>query len=231
MKTLLDRDELVLNPPELGCALYLPGLPGGGSKIHDRSPYANSGTIAGATWRRLPSGLWYLDFDGTDDYATIPHSDSVSFSGTEMTAIAWICPGAWGNDGTILRKGSYGAVGTTGYFLDINDGTEFRAQLYGVTGGSATHSVSGCDLNVWIRLAVVYDGSKLSFFVNKGRMTYQDATGNVATNSADLLIGSEAPSDDQFQGGIALVRLYNRAVSRSALDQGYQREKHLFGAW
>ena len=57
MKTRLDKDELVFNPPELGCVLYLPGLPGGGSRIHDRSPYANNGTVAGATWRHLPVSM------------------------------------------------------------------------------------------------------------------------------------------------------------------------------
>ena len=70
MKTLLDRDidELIFDPPELGSVLYLTGLPCGGSKIYDRSPYGNHGTITGATWKRLPSGLWYLDLDALDDY-------------------------------------------------------------------------------------------------------------------------------------------------------------------
>jgi len=48
MKALDDREDLVFSPPELGCVHYLPGLPGGGSKIHDRSPCGNIGTITGA---------------------------------------------------------------------------------------------------------------------------------------------------------------------------------------
>jgi len=66
METLLYSrvDALMFSPPELGCVLYLSGLPNSGSKIHDRSPYGNHGAITGATWQRLPSGLWCLSFDG-----------------------------------------------------------------------------------------------------------------------------------------------------------------------
>ena len=68
MRTILDVDELVFNPPELGCVLYLPGPPGGGNKIFDCSPYGNHGTITGATWEKTVGGLGCLSFDGTDDY-------------------------------------------------------------------------------------------------------------------------------------------------------------------
>ena len=91
MKTLLDRDRLVFEPPQPGCVLYLPGLPGGGNKLYDRSPYANVGTITGATWKRLPSGLWYLDFDGTDDYLDVGQ-DSSLMPTTSLTIELWLNP-------------------------------------------------------------------------------------------------------------------------------------------
>ena len=60
MQGLLERDKIVLNPPALGTVLFLSGLPGSGNRIYDRSPYGRLGVITGATWKRLPSGLWYL---------------------------------------------------------------------------------------------------------------------------------------------------------------------------
>lgn len=74
-------------PPALdGAVLYMPGLPGYGSKIWDRSQGGNHGTIVGATWERLPSGLWTLRYWG-DDYVNI---DSA------LTSLAATTKGYWG---------------------------------------------------------------------------------------------------------------------------------------
>ncbi len=54
-------------PPPANCVLHLTGYPPGGATITDFSGQGNHGTITGATWVRLPSGLWVLSFDG-DDY-------------------------------------------------------------------------------------------------------------------------------------------------------------------
>ena len=54
MKILLDKEDSIFNPPQLGCVLSLTGLPGGGNKTYDRSPYGNIGTIIGATWMSCP---------------------------------------------------------------------------------------------------------------------------------------------------------------------------------
>jgi len=51
-----------------GLVLYLPFMEGTGSSVHDLSKYHNNGTITGATWTQLPSGIWVLSFDGVDDY-------------------------------------------------------------------------------------------------------------------------------------------------------------------
>ena len=71
MKTLLNRSNLIFDPPPFDCVLYLSGLPGGGSSIHDRSPWGNHGSITGAVWKKLSNGLWHPGFDGSDDYISI----------------------------------------------------------------------------------------------------------------------------------------------------------------
>ncbi|KKL49897.1 hypothetical protein LCGC14_2310890, partial [marine sediment metagenome] len=42
------------------------GLPGG-----------NDGTIVGASWYQLPTGLWYLDYDGSDDKVAVSDGASI----------------------------------------------------------------------------------------------------------------------------------------------------------
>lgn len=68
-----------------GAVLWLPGQDDAYSTtIRDRSGNNNHGTITGATWSRLPSGLWVLSFDG-DDYIAPPR-----------------ITGLWANGGTVL---------------------------------------------------------------------------------------------------------------------------------
>jgi len=92
-----------LSTPAIGCGLDLPGLPGGGNKIYDRSPYGNISAITGATWKRLPSGLWYLDFDGTDDYVDCGNFTPAGDADKQLTVLYW-WKGATGGSYTIAQQ-------------------------------------------------------------------------------------------------------------------------------
>lgn len=61
--------------------------PSSKSKIYDRSSYSNHATINGATWTRLPSGLWALSFDGNDyiDTDIVLNDLAATTRGTWMT--------------------------------------------------------------------------------------------------------------------------------------------------
>ena len=92
MRVIADEDmnKLLFGASEPDSVLSLPGLPGGGSKIYDRSSYGNNVTVMGATWKVLPSGLWHLYFDGTDDYLC-PGDDSQYDITGQVTLGAWVC--------------------------------------------------------------------------------------------------------------------------------------------
>ena len=69
--------------PDANCVLWLPGQDDPqSSTIRDRSGNGNNGTFgAGAaapTWKRLPSGLWVLDFDGLNDHTLISYHASLN---------------------------------------------------------------------------------------------------------------------------------------------------------
>ena len=143
MKTLIDREDLVFDSAELGCVLHLPGLPGGDSTIHDRSPYGNHGTITGATWKRLPSGLWCLSFDGSDDYVTVGLGASINITGP-FTTKAWVYADVMSDEKTIYSH--YGPGTNNGYefrlsgglmALIIGDGAIWKQAVD--TGGVANH--------------------------------------------------------------------------------------------
>jgi len=218
-----------LSTPPIGCVLYLPGLPGGGTKIYDRSPYGNIGTITGAVWKRLPSGLWCLDFDGTDDYVNCGHNASLNIT-EEATIEMWIYPTA-------------ATAGTTRRMLSK---AKFELNLIGeVTGANFTFLVKvgtvskvasaptdSATFNTWHHVVGVYNQTNVLIYQNTTLTTGDASTGSIDDNAADdLFIASRAALDRELTGSIGLVRIYNRALSALEIQNHFNRERHLFGVW
>ena len=229
MKTLLDREELVFNPPDLGCVLYLPGLPGGGSKIDDRSPYGNQGTITGASWKRLPSGLWCLSFDGQDDYVDCGDQASLDIgSNQDFTIEAWIKTADLGVNSTILSK----RAGSGHYYVfRLMDSGKLRFLWDDGTSGNVD-SDSVWDDDAWHLVAIARQGTSVVFYVDGGADGSDTKTIGDLSNSASFQIGIYNTGQHPFNGSIALPRFYkNRALSALEIQNHFNQEKHLFGVW
>ena len=240
MKTLLDKEVLIFNPPQLGCVLSLTGLPGGGSKIYDRSPYGNIGTITGATWVRLPSGLWCLSFDGGDDYVDCGNANSLRITGS-LTLAAWVKPAGNNTNKDIIGNVDYVALPYLGYRLTLGatSDIEFRVEGGGETRVNA-QILAPYSADEWIQLVAVYDISVPTLYLYKnGVDTEGTISGTIPSslNSVDhnvyIAAGENNGSaiDYFFNGPIALPRVYNRVLSALEIQNHFNREKHLFGVW
>lgn len=229
--------SVLFTPPTLGTNLALTGLPGGGSKIHDRSPYGNHGALIGATWKRLPSGLWVLRFDGTDDYVSVPDHESFSNPGSQLTVIIWALRDVVGSYHTLI--GNYWDATGRAYYINISS-TNKASFSVGTGGGTSgeTKSITGSTsipAGAYYQIAGVYDGVNLRLFVNAlSDATPVAQTGNVYNGTLPLFIGAYQDNGspaDFHKGEIALPRIYNRALSALELQNSFNREKHLFGVW
>lgn len=221
MKTMLDVDELVFSPPELGCVLYLPGPSGGGSKIYDRSPYGNHGTITGAIWKRLPSGLWYLDYDGSDDYTDC--GTILTSVQTELTVLGWFNPDTVTSDDGMLRIGintANGKLVLVVYNNRINAGIN---GAYNDVGFVIT-------ANIWRHFALQYKAPVLNLFIN-GKL---EATNGAVETSIDFSASNDGVLNIgrynlRYDGSVALVEVSLYALSALEIQNHFQQEKHLFG--
>lgn len=229
MKTLLSQNNLVFNPPMLGGVLFLSGLPSGGSKIYDRSPYGNVGTITGATWKRLPSGLWYLSFDGSDDTINCGNSPSLEIVGQISIEFWFYYPTAFTKNETFFSKPT-GAVQDInlyyyhagGYFIYVINGTWcLRLAKTELTVGAWNHL-----------LFTILDGTTDNHAYVNGvdKATNQNAP-TMTSGTSNLYIGSYIDGGEYVTGGLALIRLYNRVLSNFEALNHVNREKHLFGVW
>ncbi len=238
MKTILDVEELVFSPPELGGVLSLPGPSGGGSKIHDRSPYGDVGTITGATWIRLPGGLFCPGFDGVDDKVTCPHISPFAWgTATDYTFLAWINTTANMSYGVVIDK-SQNTPRIYNRLRVRSNALGGVVDAYVQVGATETNPVGTARVNdgIWHLIGFSHRRG-----VTSGAVIYVDgkidgqANGISVdmTNTQKLGIGQSDSQVDNawFNGKIALPRVYNYIPSALEIQNHFDREKHLFGVW
>ncbi len=226
-------------PAPAGSVLYLPGLPGQGSTIWDRSDKANNGAITGATWTRLPSGLWVLSFDG-NDFITVADADSLSFGNgtvdTAFTILLW----AKMTDATGFRM--IGKMSSTvREYLFQTTGDNLQIACFDADNLNSITTVASATVTSyegkWVFFAGVYTGSGLntglSLYVNGAVVASTGSTTGtyvaMHNTAIDLTIGVANFATPSFAtGSIALPRLVGSALTAAQLLNIYNQERSLF---
>ena len=227
--------SLVFRPPPLGTVLSLTGLPGGSDKIYDRSPYGHIGTITGATWVRLPSGLWCLNFDGSDDQVS-PGAGNFDTL-TQATIEFWYRPNVLLGAGGVHRY----------LFCAYKDAQNFLGVYYSHTGGMIrticlvgnVEQFRSGDLSVgqsqtWHHCVVTMGIGNSDMWIDTVKTT-QNLAGeacfdDIAATTANYF-GAFEPASNTWSGDIALFRVYNKRLSALQVQSHFDQEKHLFGVW
>lgn len=133
---------------------------GAGTVITDSSFSGNNGSITSAIWTNQT-------FNGSGYAITFNGTNPISFSGmknlptTAMTVTAWVRTTAYQNYGNIIAK-NWGSEG--GWILFNHTG----ATCFGVYHASAQYNscANNPSLNTWHFLMGVYDGSKVTVYVD-----------------------------------------------------------------
>ena len=221
---VISYDKIALNANKV---LDLPGFEGAGTIIHDVSKYHNNGTLNLPTWSQLGSGLWCLNFDGTDDYVNCGNDESLR-SVAELSVEFWI------NIAT-YAAGQYMIAGRGVGIWEIGiTGTDWSSKIDVRVGGAAAYSnntfAGGYDK--WTHVAFTFNDATNTL------IQYMDASA-VYTNAAyagvlpasanDLEIGQRIGGSYKTKGYIALVRVYNRVLSAFEIQSHYNHEGSLFG--
>jgi hypothetical protein len=211
--------------PDASCVLYLEGQQDPQSAtIKDLSGYANHGTITGATWDRLPSGLWVNSFDGTDDKVNIGHNvifdslgESTFMSWGKLTNVGASVNDQWYRNGeSIFRLGPIGS--TWGGINDINisgvDYTAVTAFPWGIwTLITYIISESTNTLQIWENTTKVYEKTDWAGVVP-------------AMVGDDLIYGGDTYL---AKGDRGLGRIVTFTLSATQIAGIFNQERHLFG--
>lgn len=204
----------------------------------DASPYADNGTVSGATLtadRKNAANSAY-SFNGTSSYIQMPYN-SVTRPTSAITVSAWIYTT---NNASTAEQRIVSTTETGGYalYLTGSSGNQCIAQqiCFIIYQSSSTiqkvqANKSLLANNAWTHIVVTYDASTgiLSLFLN-GSLTTTNSVGAVPlfyTYSNPLCIGAEASATNcssstaYYSGSIDDVRVYNRVLSASDITGLY----------
>lgn len=208
--------------------------PGTGTSWVDLSGGSRNFTLSGPVWDSTNGGRFY--FDGTNDVATGPASNTFGFSYDVTIEV-------------VLNPTDYIGGSTFNFFADgVNSNRGYHAHTpYGNGYYWDVHGCCGTDT----RITYIDNGdtfrNKIGHFVFRARSTptprrnifrnnvslvdssTNTNAGTATFSSTSAVIGGRAALNEWFRGYIHLFRVYNRALSDDELTINYNQVRSRFG--
>lgn len=201
----------------VGCWLFNEGT---GGKVFDLSGNGNHGTFgagtAAPTWKAGRRGTG-LDFDGTDDYVSIPNF-TLTFP---ATIIIWVNPdsGALSTSRTLLSRD-----GDTSFLWYYVASPHFKIDIY--DGGSNVGTAGLLQEDEWQQIAITFDASGNGHHWYNGQQDLSFSTITEPTNPFELRIGEWSTYD--WNGAIGSFIIYNRMLSVVEMAWLYRENYEMF---
>jgi hypothetical protein len=188
----------------------------------DATPADNHGTIYGADIRNHG-----YSFDGDDDAISVPYTATLEPT-TAITVSAWVKFDNTTSNVRVAGKtegGGYVLGSTIDGYTDRNFYV-YRNGAYANVGWSNTNYST----NTWYHFVGTYDGRYMKFYVDGDLKDTDDAGATYPIYYAaenEFCIGTEASSPScgmtaDFDGNIADVRVYDRALTATEVTSLYQ---------
>lgn len=175
-----------------------------------------------------------LSFDGKSSFVELGNDSSLNISGL-ITIQAWIMPTAQDGIRNIVAHG-YNENPKEEVYLRIIDG-KYQIGSWNGPNHLVEFPIPPIDLNKWVYLCGVYDGTGWSLYRNGSLVAHNpDSTGALPSN-ANWAIGARGDGSSRFfQGLIRDVALWKcaRNATEIALDMytfPSDREEFLVGYW
>lgn len=200
---------------ETGLVGYWPMDEGSGTTAYDASGSGNTATLYGtANWAagRIDSAL-NLTVGSVPNNALTTTANNIN-NPTGLTLTALVYPTSYGSqEMTVIQ-------GPVAYYLSVNLDGSINCYWYGTSPAGYHSSGAGTvPLNQWTQITCAWNGSAINLYTNGQLKNTVSVTGNgvIATS---VNIGAEVVSR-QFRGEIDDVRIYNRALSATEVQNLY----------
>jgi len=191
----------------------------------DSSGNGNHGTrVNGSTWMAGKSGS-AASFDGVNDYLTIASSTSINAPRTGLTIAMWVYKRTTDIPTLSIMAGRRFGTGWDDTWVLFYGSGASDPYSFGVRTGAPVFVAgpsSAADLNRWVHVAGVYDGTRIRIYRNGLQVASALQSGQIPVEASPLLLGA---GDNGTNGigeflnaGMDDVRLYSRALSVSEIQ-------------
>lgn len=204
---------------------------------YDMSGYENNGQLNNQVGYSTANGGSLL-FDGINDFVDLGNPPSLDIT-ESITHILWLYPVSnfSSSYNVIFGKGRNPdpGGGSQTHTLIYTDPLSFYIVQYGKNDGNAGLGVTNAvTYNQWVCYASTYDGSNVILYKNGSEVSRAAQTGSIYnTNQTRVRIGSDPrynlDSGRQYNGRVAQVQIYNRALTAAEVLQNYNALKGRFG--
>lgn len=234
----LEKDRFGVAPPVITSSILLhldagnpSSYPGSGTTWTDLTGNARNATLVNSPTYTSANGGYFSFLDTSFQHATIPGFGDVP----QWTIEAWtrVTTSLSGKITAIFCNQFNGAT-KLNFSLGTNQApTSYNLCVGFYNGQWRTTTGFAPTLNIWFQYVGTYDGSIINQYVNGSLSTTATFNGN-PQSGGELRIARRwddvANSATNFYGGdIAVVRLYNRALSGTEVLQNFNANKTRFG--
>lgn len=212
-------NQLITELP--GLVSWYPHSVGLGTTLYDNIS-SNNGSITGASWIKIPTGEYVLDYESSSvNYVNCGNISAVS--GGNLSIAAWIKKESDGARQQIVCKATSSNTADTWFFaIDATNVLRFQFTPVGNELAFSSNTILASD--GWTFVGATYDGTTMRVYINgveDGTHSYSGITPN---NGENLYIGrNQKNSVSGFDGLIGSVFLSNEAWSQEIFTQLYKK--------
>jgi hypothetical protein len=191
-----------------------------GTTVYDRSGQGNNGTLTnGPTITEGRVGQ-ALSFDGVDDYVNVGSASSLNVAAGDFSLCAWFK--TTGTEEDMIGKGA-----STGGYLLMSYLTKLRGHVWTTTSANTIDSVAVVNDGSWHFGCQTVDSTKIYLYIDGILDNSQNLTGTKTGNSnlvgIGCRIGNGCSASQHFIGTLDEVRIYNRALSATEVQDLYNK--------
>lgn len=199
---------------------------GSGTTWYDLTANNNNFTLTN-TPTHSTTNKGYFDFDGTDQYALMTNSTQLASLTTNFTAEAFIKFDSSGGQYAIFSKGS---SFVQGWVLYVRQGPQFSFIGYDSNNASTTTYTTasgGISTGTWYHVVYTYDQTSVKAYINGVLQFSTSLTVTFRNTDSTCYVGYNGGigTPRYWDGNIALVRIYSKALSSTEVLQNYNATK------
>jgi hypothetical protein len=191
----------------------------------------NNGTISGSPLFTGSNG-GFLTFNAVNSYVDCGNGSSLNFGTGDFTIEIWMTrnTNATTNLRVLGKGGSSDAAGSAGFaFLGFDGGLNFTVNP---SGTRSTISAASYSLGEWFQVVGIVERSSTIRSYKNATLVQSAAApiGSVSNATFNLNIGRTSEGGTLYwPGNIAIVKIYNRALTATEVLQNYNATKSRFG--